>query len=357
MYYFEQEDFSAVHIEPTNACNFSCWMCPREVMTRKIGFMKLDQFKDIVLDLAAGNFLDELHFGGFGEPTLHPELIEMVAFTKKKTNFLISLTSNASQFKKKDYITNLLNSGLDVLVLSFRHSVESKLNESCPTSFNYDDFESSILELVDTKLKTNSPMRIDIAFLKDTLYSRYVLDIKKNEFLNEELIDKFLKKLEKVIGEGIPSFRKLTSGFLSGVKKLDHIKITKDIFLRFDGLGPWTSSVEKYKNKEKSFPSNFGSCLGLKTHFSIYCDGTVSTCCGDFDAKNVLGNIFEEKSIKQILSSKKAIRFADALSKKNMPTLTCKLCRGGKNRKEKWVNALSSMALKDLTNPKVIRKK
>ncbi len=83
--------------------------------------------------------------------------------------------------------------------------------------------------------------------------------------------------------------------------------------------------------------------MGLLTHFAIYWNGGVSTCCADFDAKNILGNIFEEKDIIKILSNKKTVAFAENLRKKILPTETCQICRGGKSLKEKWANILGTL--------------
>ena len=115
------------------------------------------------------------------------------------------------------------------------------------------------------------------------------------------------------------------------------------VSLRFDSLSAWTTCVEKYKNKEACHKSRYGACLGLLTHFAIYYNGDVSTCCADFDARNILGNIFEEPDIIKILSSEKAVAFAESLRKKRMPNLTCQICRGGKSFKGKWANILGTL--------------
>jgi hypothetical protein len=57
----------------------------------------------------------------------------------------------------------------------------------------------------------------------------------------------------------------------------------------------------------------------------------------------MLGNIFKEKDIIKILSSKKALWFAKNLRNKRLPSLTCQVCRGGMSLKEKWANILGSM--------------
>jgi len=298
--FFLSKEFCQIHIEPTNACNFNCWMCPREIMTRKVGFMDLDKYKELILELKKFSQMMEMHLGGFGEPTLHPNLFEMISFCKKKSNMGVSLTSNASRFKESGYIDGLLNSGLDDLILSFRHTLEGQMENSLPSAFKYEEFQQSVLQLIKRKIELKSPMKIDIAFLKGTVYSRSILGIDDDEYLDSKRIDVFTRKLSAITGKRIPTFKELTRGILPKISKLDHVNVADGVTIRLDSLGPWTTSVTKYKNK--CYRSSYGSCLGLKSHFVVYQNGIVSTCCADFDAKNNLGNFFEEKDLTKILS-------------------------------------------------------
>ena len=340
--YYNDENFSDVHFEPTNACNFHCWMCPREVMTRKIGYMDFDKFKRVVDECSGLDFLENIHFGGFGEPTLHGKFIEMVEYVKKNTGFKISVTTNASKLIDENYVRKLIETGIDKITLSFRHTVQSKIKASTYDLFNYDHFVHSILRLVEIKREMNSVVLLEVAFLKDSYYSKYVLGIKKEEFLDVTKLNKFIKKMSQIVNKKLPTFEELTKGIKSNLSKIDEISVDKDIVLRLDALGPWTTAVKKYK--EGCYLSDYGSCVGMETHFSIYCDGSVSTCCADFDAKNVLGNVFnEELDLLAILSKEKSLLYANNLRDKKMPTKTCKICRGGTSRKEKLANVIGSM--------------
>src|SRR3972149_275334 len=79
-------------IESTSRCNLRCEMCPRNSIEQIPGDIDLSLFKniskyfnpDIVVNLA-----------GWGEPLLHPRLIEMIKIAKKKGSQVV-FTPNAT---------------------------------------------------------------------------------------------------------------------------------------------------------------------------------------------------------------------------------------------------------------------
>lgn len=72
-------------IEPTNACNYSCMMCPRDKeMTRTIGCMDVAVFTSIIDEVAtysAETKEKEIELFHFGESLFHPHLLEMIRYT------------------------------------------------------------------------------------------------------------------------------------------------------------------------------------------------------------------------------------------------------------------------------------
>lgn len=69
-----------MHVEPTAACNLRCTMCPREEMTRAKGHMDIETFRRAVDEVDP----IELALVGFGEPLLHPRILDMVAYSVGK---------------------------------------------------------------------------------------------------------------------------------------------------------------------------------------------------------------------------------------------------------------------------------
>jgi MoaA/NifB/PqqE/SkfB family radical SAM enzyme len=313
-------------------------------MSREKGMMDYEQFKQMILNLDSADFIEEIALAGIGEPTLHPDLIKMISFIKKNTRLKVVLTTNASKFNRQSFIDELLASNLDKITVSLRISDHIRNKTSLSTDIDYAEYTNSILKLIETVFKSNCNTEIEVAFFKETYYSKYILDIKTVDFINTKLLNGFFSKFSRILETDLPSYDDYTRGISSRLSNVDRIPITKGISLRFDGLSSWTSSVEKYKDTKKAYPAKYGSCFGLSEHFAIYCNGDVSTCCADFNVKNRLGNIFDEKDIIKILSKKKSLFYADSLSRKRMPTITCQICRGGKTRREKWASMIGTLA-------------
>ena len=71
-------------IDVTNLCNLRCPVCPVTVaMNRSRGMMPLETFRAIVDDLARHGARPAIYFNFSGEPTLNPELPEMVAYAAR----------------------------------------------------------------------------------------------------------------------------------------------------------------------------------------------------------------------------------------------------------------------------------
>jgi len=313
-------------------------------MSREKGMMDYEQFKQMILNLNSANFLKEIALAGIGEPTLHPDLRKMILFIKKNTPFKVVLTTNASKFARQSFIDKLVESNVDNITVSVRISDHIKNRMSLASDVDYAKYMNSILKLVETVYKSNDNTEIELAFFKETYYSRYILDVNTVDFINTRLLNDFFKKLSGILNTFLPSYDDYTRGVFSHLSNVDRIPVARGISLRFDGLSSWTTSVKKYANSTTGYPSKYGSCFGMRTHFAIFWNGDVSVCCADFDAKNIIGNIFKENDIIKILSGKKAVYYAGQLRGNRMPTETCRICRGGTCLKEKWANILGTFA-------------
>src|SRR3990172_1700346 len=74
-----------MYIESTNVCNLSCIMCPNGTsgMKRPKGYMDFELFKRIVNEMAPHVETTTLHI--WGEPLLHPKIIDMISYCKAKS--------------------------------------------------------------------------------------------------------------------------------------------------------------------------------------------------------------------------------------------------------------------------------
>jgi radical SAM protein with 4Fe4S-binding SPASM domain len=101
-------------IEPTNACNLGCPLCPTGLGagTRSKGVMKMDQFKKIIDELDETTL--EIYFQNWGESTLVTELPSMIEYASSK-GIWTHLSTNFSRNYKQGYLETLISSGLALL--------------------------------------------------------------------------------------------------------------------------------------------------------------------------------------------------------------------------------------------------
>lgn len=72
-----------VYIEPTSRCNLSCDICIRNSWTEIQGDMTAESFRCLLDSLRHFDYKPAISFGGFGEPLLHPNIVEMIAQAKE----------------------------------------------------------------------------------------------------------------------------------------------------------------------------------------------------------------------------------------------------------------------------------
>lgn len=71
-----------VYVEPTNRCNLQCRTCMRQAWREPQGMMAMETYRRLVDGLRGLRSLEKVSFWGFGEPLLHPEIVEMVGLAK-----------------------------------------------------------------------------------------------------------------------------------------------------------------------------------------------------------------------------------------------------------------------------------
>ena len=107
-------------IEPTNQCNCSCIMCPRDrYMTRDIGYMEMDSFQRLIGEISTfpdGIKAKEIELFHFGESLFHPRILDMVHCTSL-AGLKPVLSVNPANFSQ-DQIDRLSGSGPLKIIIS-----------------------------------------------------------------------------------------------------------------------------------------------------------------------------------------------------------------------------------------------
>ena len=151
---------SVMMIENTNLCNAECVMCPRELLSRKRGFMDLGLFEKIIKEASAEKRKPVTHLHGFGEPLLDKLLPDKIRLAKEHGITRTYIVSNASRLFPET-ARKIIGAGLDKMKISFYGTDEESYNSTMKRL----DFKVTLQNITDflrirKELKSETPRLI-----------------------------------------------------------------------------------------------------------------------------------------------------------------------------------------------------
>ncbi|MEN6561534.1 MAG: radical SAM protein [Acidobacteriota bacterium] len=117
---------SRLYIEPTSRCNLACRTCIRNTWDEPLGDMDWPVFERLAGQLGRFPHLESVMFGGFGEPTAHPRIIDMIRAVKAM-GLRAEMTTNATTLDDA-LIDGLLGERLDTLWISLDGATEESFD-------------------------------------------------------------------------------------------------------------------------------------------------------------------------------------------------------------------------------------
>lgn len=291
----------SISIEPTTACNLRCPECPSGLrsFTRPTGKMNEEVFKKVIDELHETLFYLIFYFQG--EPYLHPQLLEMIAYASSKN--IYTATSTNAHFITEDVARKTVASGLDRMIISIDGATQE----------TYESYrkEGELSKVLDG--------------------TRNMVQAKKASGKNTPLLVwQFLvvKPNEHEIGE----INRLAIEY--GVDKVAFKTAQIYDYKSGNELIP---EQEKYSRYQKEEDGSFSlknkvldECWKMWHSCVITWDGKVVPCCFDKDAQHELGNISELKFSK-VWKSTQYNQFRNTLLKSRSEIEMCKNCtEGGK---------------------------
>ena len=151
-----------IRLENTNACNAHCTICPRESMTRRIGFMERALLENIIAE-AKGKPLSKFTLQGYGEPLLSDRFCDDMRLIKKELDCPTFTVTNAADIPP-DRARDLVTCGLDKIKVSF-YGIGKKDYEKVHTPLKYEKTLASIMNLIRAKRKTGSKIYIRLQYI------------------------------------------------------------------------------------------------------------------------------------------------------------------------------------------------
>jgi len=256
-----------VVIEVTNACNLNCLMCGNRHMIRKMGYMEYALFKKIIIHIK--DYVKKVRLYSTGEPTLHPNLLEMIDYAHSAGIKNVSVSTNATlldeELSEKLLKNNFTPELLQFSVEGWSPDTYEKYREGAKFSNVYNNI-SNFYKLR-TRYKKNRP-KISIHLLLTT-------------------------------DTNIDDFCKLWGNWCDKI----HVDIMK----------PPRFFETPLELKNKLFPMDrYSGCNQPFSTVTISYDGRVGACCGDFNFKLEMGKL-RKKSLLSIWRNKEYTDLRKAL--------------------------------------------
>ncbi|MDF2874933.1 MAG: tungsten cofactor oxidoreductase radical maturase [Sporomusa sp.] len=120
-------DVKKVYLEVTTKCNFSCITCIRSSWQDELAHMSWETFEGVLRSLKELPALTAVHFGGFGEPLMHPRIFDMLRAVKG-LGVKVEMITNGS-YLREEIIQQLIDLKLDILYTSLDSPDEQEYNE------------------------------------------------------------------------------------------------------------------------------------------------------------------------------------------------------------------------------------
>ena len=285
------------NIEPTSFCNLKCRLCPtgNNILGRDKGFMTLDVFKKILSGWNGKK--TRIDFGGFGEPLLNKDFLEMVRISKDK-NFDISIFTNG----------NLLTPEISLALVSFKAdriiiSVDGATKETYSWYRRGGDFNKVVSNLKTlVKIKREQGSNLPNTELQFVVMKKNESELGLIKKIALELgVDKLILKacgFYSFIGMSFDEFKK------------DYLPINK-----------------KYRRLEnENSPISDFVCPWMNHSAMVLWNGKISACCYDSHGEVILGDVNETNFIDQWQNSLKYKNFRKNGVKGIYPYKVCKLC-------------------------------
>ena len=279
--------FYRIYIELTNVCGLSCSFCPtKELPSQQMG---LDFFESIIIQ--AKVYTKEIACHVVGDPLTLSNLSDYLDIIHK--HGLKAMLTTSGYFLKKHAYDTLFHPCVKQINISL-----NSFNKN-DTSITFEQYITPVLALCHAKLEREEELFINLRVWNlDEMMSERTF----NEVLFSKLAEAFNSELD-----------------LDNVYKERprSIRLASKILIHFDNYFEWPSLNNKNYGD--------GTCQGLQSHVAILASGKVVPCCLDCDGVMELGDL-HEKSLKEILSNKRATNMLEGFKEGKAVEELCQKC-------------------------------
>lgn len=324
-----QPRFKIIYLELTNACNFSCDYCPIDRQTRSKVAMSSDFAKSILDQIAANHLTTFITFHLMGEPYLHRDLAALTGYAES-LGLRVRLLTNGSLLETKRN-EMLFANNLSRLEVGFRTPNDTSFSMRLRGGrLTLDDYIQRTFGVIDDKLRTNAKTSLCIKlFIRSAAALMHVAD--PYEHLTSEADN--LALAQKLQAATMASARKY--GYDTKDWEDRPVRVIDNEYPIFPGIHLAFNRIQDFWVREqrgeqtRRYKALMGGCsAGFQDDFGILANGDVTTCCVDYDGKNVIANLHTQ-TLMEVLESDEARRIQRSFRRFVPPTPFCRECLGG----------------------------
>ena len=279
-------------LEPTNHCNLHCLMCPTGsgASKRERGFMAEEIFSKILSETQ--NQQVAFHFVRWGEPLLHPQILDFIR-ASKADGHLCHITTNGFLLAKIG-IDKVIESGLDSIKFSFQ-GVDNHTYGAMRQGGDFNSLLSIIRQFHAFRGDRASP------FIHVTTSITQESQAEAEAF--RDLISPY------------------TDTLMVGRTKLEHIDPEKTCLSSLE-----KQKLQQLKQEESMVRQHFVQCPFAFDQLSIGWDGLVNICGRDYDNQELTGDLRFE-SISTIWKGERRQRLVGLIKDKKYDQIPiCQSC-------------------------------
>lgn len=289
-----------LQIEPTNACNARCPLCPTgtQSLKRKTRMLDMKLYFQVIDE--ACKFMPDLVMWNYGEPFIHANIYEMITYATSK-GFDMRVSTNGFSFEKGHDVALLTQSGLTTLIVSIdgiKQETHSRYRNGTHLSKIIDG-----LRLLNMHKEATNNSKPDV-IIQTLAFSFNENEIQEMFALAQEVGAKYQVKSANLDMVELPQNQ-----------KQEFLPTNSALPIRYNADCETIELKDRYQNY----------CPKLWEELVINSDGTVVPCCYDYHGDVVLGNLYEE-TIQQIWTGEKMRNFRSKVLSEQSKISICSTC-------------------------------
>jgi sulfatase maturation enzyme AslB (radical SAM superfamily) len=302
--------------------------------------MSTDMAKAILDEAGRTKVAKTVLFHVMGEPTLHPDLIEIVRYAAAG-GMDTCLTTNGSHLDEK-MLAELIDAGIGKIIISLQTPDERTFELRGARRITYSQYQERIIAVARKFLDEDINTKLTISFLSSPL-RRLIIPIYPEVSIADTSNDlkKYLREWAEKIMRNSPAAHRYGEVLKQMGKiwifKENTVTITENLNFHTRILGDWSIHFDR-----KNVDANFGYCPGLRENFGILWNGDYTFCCTDFDGRTSTHN-FGKTSLNDYLGSREVQRVVKGFGSFRVLHPYCKQCLGDRSYLNSIVKQLGSI--------------